>query len=241
MDAATLGFSTQDLMLRSSPALYLPAGVLLCVGLLATVGYHLATRTMHSGADGRRTVRRACRVVAAAVVVPLLALGFLAGFEVIDGGPMGTPLLIGGALLVVVLARMVAVRAGGAPYPLAGERAALGISVALIVLCSFWAAGGFAHRKGTADARWLADNLALRPAVVLDTTERLYLQWPGVEERTLPDAGAGQRFRYRYRGVRLLAQANNRMFLIPRDWTWEDGNVLILPVDTGVRITFHPG
>ncbi|MFF1872853.1 hypothetical protein [Streptomyces sp. CB03911] len=240
MDAATLDFSTQDLLLRSSPALYLPAGVLLCVSLLAVTGYHLATRTMRSGTEGRRIVRRACWAVAV-VVGSLLVLGFLAGFEVIDSGPMGTPLLIGGALLVVVLARLMAVRAGGAPYPLAGERAALGICVALIVLCSFWAAAGFAHQKGTADARWLADNLALRPAVVLDTTERLYLQWPGVEERTLPDAGAGQRFRYRYRGVRLLAQANNRMFLIPRDWTWEDGNVLILPVDASVRIAFHPG
>ncbi|MEU2629757.1 hypothetical protein [Kitasatospora sp. NPDC007106] len=239
MDAATLNFSTQDLLLRSSPALYLPAGVLLGVGLLATLGYHLATRTMRRGADGGRIVRRARQTVV--VAVPLLVLGFLAGFEVIDAGPMGTPLLLGGALLVVVLARLLAVRVGGAPYPLAGERAALGISAALIVLCSFWAAGGFAHQKGTADARWLAGNLALRPAVVLDTTERLYLQWPGVEERTLPDAGASQRYRYRYRGMRLLAQADNRMFLIPRDWTWEDGNVLILPVDTGVRIAFHPG
>jgi hypothetical protein len=224
--------------LRSSPAPYLPAGVLLCVGLLAAGGYHWATRTTRSGADGRRIVRRARRTVV--VAVPLLVLGFLAGFEVIGAGPMGTPLLPG-ALLVVVLARLLAVRAGGAPYPLTGERAAPGTSVALIVLCSFRAAGGFAHQKGTADARWLADNLALCPAVVLDTTERLYLQWPGVEERTLPDAGAGQCFRYRYRGVRLLAQADNRMFLIPRDGTWEDGNVLILPVDASVRIAFHPG
>ncbi|MGW6916902.1 hypothetical protein ACWGB8_24205 [Kitasatospora sp. NPDC054939] len=240
MDAATLGFSTQELLLRSSPALYLPVGVLLCGALLAAVGYHLATRTVRSGSDGRRAVHRACLAVPL-LVVPLVAVGFLAGFEVIDAGPMGTPLMLGGALLVVVLARLLAVRAAGAAYPLTGERAALGISVALIVLCSFWAAGGFAHQKGTADAERLADNLALRPAVVLDTTERLYLGWPGVDERALPDAGENQRFRYRYRGLRLLAQANNRMFLIPRDWTWEDGNVLILPVDAGVRIVFHPG
>ncbi|WP_431682182.1 hypothetical protein [Kitasatospora sp. KL5] len=149
MDAATLGFSTQDLLLRSSPALYPPAGVLLRVGLLAAVGYHLVTRTMRSGAGGRRIVRRTCRVV---VVVPLLVLGFLAGFEVIDAGPMGTPLLIDGALLVL-LARLLAVRAGGAPYPLAGERAALGISVALMVLCSSWAAGGFAHQTGATSSR----------------------------------------------------------------------------------------
>ncbi|MER8187695.1 hypothetical protein [Kitasatospora sp. NPDC094015] len=240
MDAATLGFSTQELLLRSSPVLYLPAGVLLCVGLLVVAGYHLMARTVCGRPEGCRAVRRACRLAVVPAVL-LLVLGLLAGFEVIDAGPTGTPLLIGGALLLVVLARLLAVRAAGAPYPLTGERAALGIGVALIVLCSFWAAAGIAHRKGTADARWLAGHLTLRPAVVLDTTERLYLQWPGVEERALPDAGAGQRFRYRYRGVRLLAQAGDRMFLIPRDWTWEDGNVLVLPMDTAVRITFHPG
>ncbi|MFB7944714.1 hypothetical protein ACFC6L_07300 [Kitasatospora phosalacinea] len=240
MDSATIGFSSRDLLLRSSAALYLPAGVLLCGALLAAVAYHLATRTVRSGAEGRRTVRRVCRA-AALLAVPLAVLGFLAGFEVVDAGPMGTPLLLGGALLLVVLARLLAVRTTGAAYPLTGERAALGISVALIVLCSFWTAGGFAHQKGHRDARWLARNLALRPAVVLDTTERLYLQWPGVDERALPDPGAGQKFRYRYRGLRLLAQANDRMFLIPRDWTWDRGNVLILPVDADVRIVFHPG
>ncbi|MEV0533839.1 hypothetical protein [Kitasatospora sp. NPDC050463] len=240
LDAATIGFGTQDLLLRSSPALYLPAGVLLCGALLAAATYHLATRAVRAGPDTGRVVGRACRAVAV-LVVPLVVLGFLAGFEVIDAGPMGTPLLLGGALLLVVLARLLAVRTTGAPYPLTGERAALGISTALIVLCSFWAAGGFAHQKGKADAERLAANLALRPAVVLDTTERLYLQWSGVDERTLPDAAAGQRFHYRYRGLRLLAQADGRMFLIPRDWTWEEGNVLILPVDANVRIVFHPG
>ncbi|MFJ3789583.1 hypothetical protein [Kitasatospora sp. NPDC090091] len=214
--------------------------MLLCGALLAALAYHLATRAVRTGTDGRRVVGRACWAVAL-VVVPLVVLGFLAGFEAIDAGPMGTPLLLGGALLLVVLARLLAVRTTGVPYPLTGERAALGISVALIVLCSFWAAGGFAHQKGENDAERLADNLALRPAVVLDTTERLYLQWSGVDERALPDGGAGQRFRYRYRGLRLLAQVNGRMFLIPRNWTWDAGNVLILPVDANVRIVFHPG
>ncbi|WP_033220625.1 hypothetical protein [Kitasatospora phosalacinea] len=240
MDSATIGFSSQDLLLRSSAALYLPVGVLLCGALLVAVAYHLATRTVRSGAEGRRAVHRVCQVVAL-LAVPLAVLGFLAGFEVIDAGPTGTPLLLGGALLLVVLARLLAVRTTGAAYPLTGERAALGISVALIVLCSFWTAGGVAHQKGHGDAERLTRNLALRPAVVLDTTERLYLQWAGVAERALPDAGAGQKFRYRYRGLRLLAQANDRMFLIPRDWTWEEGNVLIVPVDANVRIVFHPG
>ncbi|GAA0666926.1 hypothetical protein GCM10010193_18230 [Kitasatospora atroaurantiaca] len=44
-------------------------------------------------------------------------------------------------------------------------------------------------------------------------TERLYPQWPGVEERALPETGSDQHFRYRYRGLCLLAHSNNRIFV----------------------------
>ncbi|MFJ9442492.1 hypothetical protein ACIRRH_11545 [Kitasatospora sp. NPDC101235] len=235
-----MGFATQDLLLRSSPALYAPAGVALVGALVGALVYHLATRAAGGGGGGARTVRWACLAVTVAAV-PLLVLGFLAGFEAFDAGPMGTPLLIGGALLLGVLARMMYVRSTGAPYPLTGERAALGISVAIIVLCSFWAVGGYAQHKGTADAEQLAQHLYRRPAVVLDTPERLHLGWPGVRETVLPDVEQGARFRYRYEGLRLLAYADGRMFLVPHDWTWETGNGLIVPFDDNVRVAFHPG
>ncbi|MFJ6383645.1 hypothetical protein ACIQI7_27020 [Kitasatospora sp. NPDC092039] len=240
IDAGTIGFATQDLLLRSSPALYVPAGVALCGALVGALGYHLATRAAGGGGGGARTVRWICLAVTA-LVVPLLLLGFLAGFEVFDAGTTGTPLLIGGALLLGVLARMMYVRSTGAPYPLAGERAALGISVAIIVLCSYWAVGGYAQQKGTADAEQLAHHLYRRPAVVLDTAERLHLGWSGVRETALSDVEPGARFRYRYEGLRLLAHAGGRMFLVPRNWTWETGNGLIVPFDATVRVAFHPG
>ncbi|MFF2542777.1 hypothetical protein ACFVUY_09440 [Kitasatospora sp. NPDC058063] len=235
-----IGFATQDVLLRSSPALYVPAGVALCGALVGALGYHVATRAAEGGTVGARTVRRACSAVAV-LVVPLLLLGFLAGFEVFDAGPMGTPLLIGGGLLLAVLARLLYVRGTGAPYPLTGERAALGISVAIAVLCAFWAVGGYAQQKGTADAEQLARHLYRRPAVVLDTPERLHLGWSGVRETALPGVEPGERFRYRYEGLRLLAHSGGRMFLIPHTWTWETGNGLIVPFDETVRVAFHPG
>ncbi|GAA3017688.1 hypothetical protein [Kitasatospora sp. NPDC127116] len=235
-----IGFATQDLLLRSSPALYVPAGVALCGALVGALGYHVATRAAEAGTVGARTVRRACSAVAV-LVVPLLLLGFLAGFEVFDAGPMGTPLLIGGGLLLAVLARLLYVRGTGAPYPLTGERAALGISVAIVVLCAFWAVGGYAQQKGTADAEQLARHLYRRPAVVLDTPEHLHLGWSGVRETALPGVEPGERFRYRYEGLRLLAHSGGRMFLIPRTWTWETGSGLIVPFNETVRVAFHPG
>jgi hypothetical protein len=56
---------------------------------------------------------------------------------------------------------------------------------------------------------------------------------------SLPEATPGQHFRYRYRGLRLLAQSGDRMFLIPKDWTWRDGDVLVVPPGSGVRVAFH--
>ncbi|MFE6051398.1 hypothetical protein ACFQ6N_11605 [Kitasatospora sp. NPDC056446] len=235
LDAATLGFTTSDVLLRGSPALYLPIGGLLFGMLLVVLAYHLAT-----GRGVSRWVRPVCLVLAAAVL-PLLVLGFLGGFRVVDFGRAGTPVLIGGSLLLAILARMLFVRGTGSPYPLTGERAAFGVIVAIVVLCSFWAATEYAHAKATEDARRLSTQLYLRPAMVVDTTEHLYLAWPAVHEDQLADAGHGQRFRYRYHGFRLLAQSGSRMFLIPRDWTWDTGNVVVLPLDSDVRVTFHPG
>ncbi|GAA3004825.1 hypothetical protein GCM10020229_15920 [Kitasatospora albolonga] len=245
MDAATLGFSVQDFLLRSSAALYLPAGVLLCAALAGVLVHYLvaAAADADPGAGASvwaRRVRRGCRGLTVVAVLCLL-LGLSAGFGGIDAGALGTPLLIGGGLVLVLYARVLSVRSTGAPYPVAREKAALAVLAALIALCSFWAVGAFAQEKGRREAQRMAGNLALRPAVVLDTTERLYLQWPGVEERQLPGAGAEQRFKYRYRGLRLLTDSDHRLFLVSQDWTWRDGNVLVVPVDDRVRVAFHPG
>ncbi|MER6300864.1 hypothetical protein ABT247_15045 [Kitasatospora sp. NPDC001539] len=235
LDVATLGFGTPDLLLRGSPALYLPVGCLLFGMLLMALAFHLASRR-----GATRWVRTVCPVLAA-TALPLLLLGFLAGFEVVDLGQGAAPLLIGGALLLAVLARALFVHVTRSRYPLPGERAAVAVVVAIVVLCSFWAATAYAHVKGTGDARRLSTRLYQRPAMVVDTTERLYLAWPAVRESRLDDAGPGQRFHYRYHGFRLLAQYGPRMILIPREWTWDSGSVLVLPLDADVRVSFHPG
>ena len=214
--------------------------MVLCIALVGVLAAYLVSAASRTGPATARRVRRGCLALML-LALPVFVLGVLAGCRVLDAGPMGTPLLLGGALLLFVYARVLSVKSTGARYPFARERAAVAVLAALIALCSFWAVGAYAHHKGRTDARMLAGNLTLRPAVVVDTTERLYLQWPGVDERALPGADTGQRFRYRYRGLRLLAQSANRMFLIPDRWTWNDGNVLILPMDANTRVAFHPG
>ncbi|MFJ9773570.1 hypothetical protein ACIRVF_20380 [Kitasatospora sp. NPDC101157] len=67
------------------------------------------------------------------------------------------------------------------------------------------------------------------------------MDWAGVRETALPNAVAGARYRYRYEGLRLLAQSGDRMFLIPQSWTGDTGNAPVVPVGVDVRVVFHPG
>ena len=58
-----------------------------------------------------------------------------------------------------------------------------------------------------------ARELDRLPPVVLDTRERLFLPAGSVEETALPQEDES-RFRYRYRGLRLLIQGDGRLFLV---------------------------
>jgi hypothetical protein len=77
--------------------------------------------------------------------------------------------------------------------------------------------------------------------VILDTKERLFYQFPGTAETALPESSKDQQFRFRYRGLRLLAQSGGRMFLLPDSWTPNTGEVLVVEYSSDVRIQFHPG
>jgi hypothetical protein len=75
------------------------------------------------------------------------------------------------------------------------------------------------------------------PSVILDTTERLHLTSPGIEESAL-EPFPGSTFLYRYRGFRLLIQGGDRLFLIPPRWT-PSNSTLVVPMDGSVRLQFR--
>ncbi|WP_433303494.1 hypothetical protein ACQP2F_12155 [Actinoplanes sp. CA-030573] len=102
----------------------------------------------------------------------------------------------------------------------------------------FWAGTSFAWRLGEGRAYDDALQLPDRPEVVLDTGERLIDLPPYVRENALP-AERGDKFRYRYRGLRLLVQAGGRLFLVPEHWTTQ-GRTLIVPYDDSVRLQVIP-
>ncbi|MER7946982.1 hypothetical protein ABTY59_06265 [Streptomyces sp. NPDC096079] len=238
IDAATLGFSTQDYALRSASALYVPAGTALVIALAAVLVYY-AARAVGNRSTRLPTGGRLAPYALSVCGLVLFVLGVLGGFDVWQAGAMDTPLLLGGGLVLIVYGRVLSFKLAGTVYPVARERMALGLVAVLVALSSFWAVHAYAKQHGDDEARYLARNLWLRPAVTLDTAERLYFPPGQARETVLPATDPPQRFRYRYEGLRLLAEANGRMFLIPENWAQTHGNVLVVPAGDAVRVGFR--
>ncbi|MFI9306538.1 hypothetical protein [Streptomyces triculaminicus] len=241
IDAATLGLSTQDYLLRSAGPLFMPVGTALMVGLLGALGY-TAVSVLSTSRPRLAPVLTWLSLGLVGCGVALFVVGVLAGYEVWHAGLLDTPLILCSGLLLVLYGRLLYLRSTGRMGYGRRELTALAFVAALISLCLFWTVQAYAQLQGRSDARYLARNLGLRPEIVLDTTERLHFTGSGVREEVLPSApGVAQRFRYRYHGLRLLAQVDNRMFVIPQGWDRSRGDVLIVPADANARVAFRPG
>jgi hypothetical protein len=120
--------------------------------------------------------------------------------------------------------------------PLARRTAYL-LACVVIAASIFWATATIAQWSGRGLAQYDALHFYSLPSVILDTKERLFLRDPGIEETLLP-ASEGQTFHYRYRGLRLLIEGQNRMFLVPDVWSASD-STLIVPLDGSVRMQFR--
>lgn len=115
----------------------------------------------------------------------------------------------------------------------------IGVLVYVVIGASiFWATATVAQWSGLGLAKYDAQHFDNLPSVILDTKERLFLRdGPVIEETILPQS-EGQTFHYRYRGLRLLIESQNRMFLVPDEWSPSD-STLIVSLDGSVRVQFQ--
>jgi hypothetical protein len=118
----------------------------------------------------------------------------------------------------------------------------------LLVAGLFWATNNFAWAYGSGRAYDDALGLPDRPEVWVDTRERLTDPPPGVTETPLPGPPAPPAavnspdppaFQYRYTGLRLLLEADGRLYLVPGAWTHQS-RTIVLPHNTDVRIQLVP-
>jgi hypothetical protein len=246
IDASALGFSTQDYLLRSANALFVPLGTVVVLGL-AFLWLH--TKAMRQLADRNRRTR--LRIAARAAVVVggvLFALGVCAVFEPLSFSPyyLFPPASpgIGIALLAYglhVLGRISAKeRPGIASFTDSRSRAtAIALVALLIVLSSFWTAATYAEALGRGRAARAAATLSTRPHVTIFAPKRLSITGAGVIERVL--TGENLAYRYRYSGLRLLIRSGGKYFLVPDGWTRSSGTAIVLDDSPAYRFEFGVG
>jgi hypothetical protein len=245
--------SSRDLVLYGIEVLYLPVAILLLT-VLAVVLIHLGASWATTRDQGRNGVLMAAGVVAliGVLLTARAVIGLLVGHVARAEPAASTPLAMATGPVLVAYACWLAARVGihhdrAAPAlrswylsrPVRTLRlTALTAAVGLAVTGLFWAGTSFAWRLGEGRAYDDALQLPSRPEVVLDTGQRLIDLPPFVQETKLP-AGKGDRFHYRYRGLRLLIQAGDRLFLVPGQWTAQ-GRTLVVPYDDSIRLQVIP-
>jgi hypothetical protein len=245
--------SSRDLVLYGIEVLYLPVAVLL-LAVLALVGVHLVASWATTGERDRGVVLLIAGIVAliGVLLTARTVIGLLVGHVAREEPAGSTALAMAAGPALVAYACWLAARvmvhhdratsAFRTWYLSRSIRTlrltALTAAAALAVTGLFWAGTSFAWRLGEGRAYDDALQLPKRPEVVLDTGQRLIDLPPFVQETTLP-ASKGDTFHYRYRGLRLLIQAGDRLFLVPGQWTAQ-GRTLIVPYDDSVRIQVIP-
>ncbi|TDW23860.1 hypothetical protein [Kribbella kalugense] len=227
IDVDTIGLSTQDYVMRSPQPLLVP---LLVITLLAVAAL-LLHNAIHPTPGA---VRRAARI---AVLVLVIGVAGLLAYPLIGSVPyyaLIVPTVIG--LSAAALAYLTYLRRKADPT-LGPQRVLIALLAVATVTCAFWATATTAQYSGRGLARSDARHLNRFPVVILDTKEKLALRSPGLEETALR-SGAGQTFNYRYRGLRLLVVGENRLFLVPQNWSAANTTVVI-PLDDSIRVQFQ--
>jgi hypothetical protein len=243
IDASALGFSTQDYVLRSVDAMFVPVGAVLVLGLLAVILHALVTRALR---DPRQ--RPALRVAARCVVAVgalLFVLGVVAVFETLSFSPhylfapaspgVGIALVAYGIYVLALLAGPEARTAAR----LLNRPLTLTLVGLLIVLSAFWTASRYADALGRGRAKDLAAELEGQPRVTVFAPRRLQLTGAGVTEQPL--GGRESAYRYSYAGLRLLTKGGGKYFLLPEDWSTEVGAAIVLPDSSALRYEFEAG
>jgi hypothetical protein len=236
VDVDTLGFSTQDFVLRAPQSLLVPTLALLLVSALVVVVDGAVRRRVAraSEATGRLVLRYA---VGAGLALLVAGVALVAFYTALDGWtpyPLVTPLVIGLGALVVE--RGLAWRR---PEPgrdgVRRSRVERPMLLLVVVATVFWATATIAQWSGTGAAQELAADLTVLPEVVVDTTERLHPGDETIEE--LPLEGDGDGYAFRYRGLRLLAAGEDSVLVVPWRWT-PAGSTFVFPLSE-VRVKYR--
>ena len=244
INLSALDFTTSDYVLRSAQAVFTPLAALFFLGLGAMLVHQLVR------AGTRRCSPRWWRkgwIAVAVVSVGLLCIGASGLFlKPMFPGPTASAITLGlGAVLFDYALWMSTMDPRLAPAARdtmtrsKWQRKTLLVGIALIA--AFWWTANVASENGTKSARAVQVSLETRGEAVVLSDKRLGItRGTGVAVEKLSEGSAG--YAFRYTGLRVLVSSGDQWFLIPRGWTHENGDtVILLPKQgEGLRVDVRP-
>ncbi|WP_433467985.1 hypothetical protein [Spirillospora sp. CA-128828] len=245
VDLGTVGFTTTDYILLSAGPVFSPLASVMVIGVGALVLHHLLLHLMRDASHRLRVAVCGCL---AALALVLLAIGAVSlhrhGDDALSG-PFLSPAALGAGALLLEYVAEAATRYGvarGRWSELLGSTRAVRrlLLIALALIAAFWSTANTAQRHGLDAARAIELSLLTRPQAVVYAQDRQFISGPGVGVVRLNGADAA--FGYRYNGLRALAHAGGRWFLLPAGWTHGNGATVILLPDSAknVRVDLAP-
>ncbi|MER7347020.1 hypothetical protein ABT390_16645 [Streptomyces aurantiacus] len=232
LDSFAVGFDTFELVIRSLTLAALPAVEILILALLIPHLPRLLTAL-------RVPARQVDRLRGAGRAVARAHVGFVAAgaallllWRWIQPYAWSAPLLVAAGLL---LGWTRSATSSGAAGPPGWWRAA---SLVAASLCLVWVVALVAGERGRQDARHDTGQLVRRVAVVVLSTDRLSFAPPGPQ---VEDLGRATHYRYRYSGLRLLLERDQRYYVLPLGWHKDTDPTYVIKDDDSVRIELHPG
>lgn len=240
VDVDVLGLSNQQFVMRSPGALFIPVMILLLLAAAVIVLHRLLRRRLAASAEARRRVTTVLAATGIALLLVGLALAF--GYAFLSPWPFygfatAASLAVGSGLAAYAVA-------SAHPGDAARVRPLVVLLVAVMVAGIFWATATVAEWWGRGQARTQAADLSTLPAVVLDTRGRLAPGNPDItvieleKERDADGAPLPDQFAYRYHGLRLLVRGEDRLFLVPDQWS-PNASTLVVPLEEDIRVRFR--
>ncbi|MET9291013.1 hypothetical protein [Streptomyces sp. NPDC003077] len=233
IDTLAIGFDPIELALTSLRLVTLP--VLTILALIVFVAQFL--RLLSSLNDSSwvvrslwwtwRTMTRAHLVIVGVGTILLLEWNRIRPFE------WSAPLLIACGLFL-------GQSAGNARAAARGKFWARTAPLTVAGLFLIWMIALLAGQLGREQAVEDAAHLDRRVEVVVLSTDRLSITGPpGLG--TAEDLGKGKHYRYRYTGLRLLVERQDRYFLLPSGFNRDRDPTYVVQDDDSVRIELYPG
>jgi hypothetical protein len=236
VDETIFGLSTRDYLLRSvGPVLQILA-IVAVAGLVAVYLDRALWRRAQGHGLADRTLRIALFGMSISwLILPMLIIGL--GYIAPAAAFVAFPLAIAGGVLLLMYAGRLRRELQGHDQKSTRWRSAEK-AFAIVALCvtAFWATSNYADVLGTQVADATINHVSELTSVTVYAVQRLGISGPGTHET--PVTGAGETYRYRYTGLRLLEHTGDKYFLIPNLWNPDTGEIMMLKDSSSLRFEF---